>query len=97
MILGTDQFVEWVKGTFLKEKVPEREHPGLKQLRKKYTLEEIIQIISKVTGKKRDELITKNSRPIESYVDGEQIKRCMRDVIGGRERVLFEQSGLFGK
>ena len=65
MILGTEQFVEWVKETFLKDEVPEREHPALKQLRKKYTPEEVIQIISKVTGKKRDKLFTKNSRLIE--------------------------------
>lgn len=29
MILGTDHFVDWVKGTFLKDKVAERAHLGL--------------------------------------------------------------------
>jgi hypothetical protein len=78
LILGTDRFVDWVKETFFKENVSEREHPGLRRLRKRYTPDEVIQIISKVTGKKRNVLIAKNNRGIERAILIEMLYRYGR-------------------
>jgi putative transposase len=64
-ILDGDHFVKWVKETFYPEK-KDRDCPGLTELKRYSSLEKIVEIFSKETGKTIDEVKNKKHplRPV---------------------------------
>jgi putative transposase len=64
-ILGGDPFIKWVKDTFYSKK-RDRECPGLAELKRYRALEEVLEILSKETGKTIEEVKVKKHplRPV---------------------------------
>jgi hypothetical protein len=56
-LLGKETFIEWIRDNFLKGKV-DRECPPLRQLQKHKSKDEIFKVITRVTGKSMDEVMT---------------------------------------
>jgi len=54
-IIGGDEFIQWVKDTFLDEK-EQREQPSIGQIKQHRQKEAILQLIEKETGKNLDSL-----------------------------------------
>ena len=64
-IVGEESFVEWVKEKFLGKAGSARERPALKELRKRYKPEELIEVFCGIIGKTKEEVCKRGKRSIE--------------------------------
>ncbi|MFC1821495.1 transposase [Thermodesulfobacteriota bacterium] len=58
-IVGDPDFVDWIKKTFLRTEPSHREQPALKELRKTFDPEKLIEQFSELAGIKKEELCRK--------------------------------------
>jgi len=64
-IVGALEFVEWIKGKFLKRGTSPREQPALKVLRKELEPRELIERFARLIGKSREEICRRGKKSME--------------------------------
>lgn len=58
-IIGTEEFVEWVKSEFVDKKERGRERPALRQLKKVFSPEELVEHFIRLTGETRQDILSR--------------------------------------
>ena len=63
-IVGDEGFVQWVKETFLGEKKAQREQPALRELKKVFSPEEVIDHFFRLSGERKADVVTKGKNSV---------------------------------
>ncbi|MBW1733560.1 MAG: transposase [Deltaproteobacteria bacterium] len=58
-IVGGEDFVQWVKEKFVGEKKDHREQPALRELKKAFSPEELLEIYFRLSGERESDILTK--------------------------------------
>ena len=64
-IVGEDDFIQWIKETFLSKEPSKREQPALRELRKERRPEELIEQFALLLGKDKGEICKRGKRTLE--------------------------------
>jgi len=64
-VVGEDDFLQWIKGTFSNKEKTEREQPALRELRKGKKPQELIDQFAQLIGKETGELCKRGRKTIE--------------------------------
>ena len=64
-VVGEDDFLQWIKGTFSNKEKTEREQPALRELRKGKKPQELIDQFAQLIGKEKGELCKRGRKTIE--------------------------------
>lgn len=63
-IVGDEGFVQWVRETFAGEKRGQREQPALRELRKAFSPEAVMDHFFRLTGERRQDVLTKGKNSV---------------------------------
>jgi REP element-mobilizing transposase RayT len=77
-VVGEDDFLQWIKGTFLNKEKTEREQPALRELRREKKPEELIKQFAQLIGKETGELCKRGRKTIERAMLMEVLYRYCR-------------------
>jgi len=66
-VIGTNEFIEWVKEKVLKDKGNTREQPALLKMRKSIDTQSLIDIFCKITNKNKEEICLRGNRTTERF------------------------------
>ena len=58
-IVGDEGFVQWIKDTFVRQKKGQREQPALRELKKVFSPEELMDHFFRLSGERKDDVLTK--------------------------------------
>ena len=64
-IIGEADFVKWIKKKFLSKDTSKREQPALRELRKEFKPEELIEHFTDLVGKRKEDICQRGKRTIE--------------------------------
>ncbi len=79
-IVGDDDFIAWIRGSFLDGKASGREQPALKELRKKFEPEVLINHFAHLVGKDREEICRRGKHSLERAMLMELLYRFCRST-----------------
>ena len=64
-IVGEDNFIQWIKEKFLSKEASNREQPALKELRKEFKPEVLIDHFTDLIGKRKEEICKRGKKSLE--------------------------------
>jgi len=98
-IIGTEEFVERVKGEFVDKKESRRERPALRQLKKVFSPEQLVDHFIRLTGENREDILKRGRNTIARAMVMEFLYRFCRitqpqigEIVGGIDYSAVSQA-----